>query len=51
MFLGAIRKNLLYEPIKILHFKMAVAAILDQLNWVIQYVLACPMQAFVPELI
>ena len=31
MFFGAIRKNLPYETTKISHFKMAAAAILDQL--------------------
>ena len=32
MILGAIRKNLSYDPIENLHFKMAAAAILEQLN-------------------
>ena len=49
MFLGAIKKDLSYDPIEILNFKMAVAAILDGLNKSIKYVSACHMLFFVPE--
>ena len=49
IFLGAIRKNLSYDSIEILKFKMAAAAILDGLNSGIKYVSACPMLDFVPE--
>ena len=49
MFLGAIRKNLSYDPIEILHFKMAAAAILEQLNSGLNYVSACPMLVFILE--
>ena len=48
MFLGAIKKNLSYDPIEISKFKMAAAAVSDQLNSGIKYVSACPMLNFVP---
>ena len=48
MFLRAIRKNLSYDPIEILKFKMAAAAILDGLNLGIKYASACPLLAFAP---
>ena len=47
MFLGAIIKNLSYEPIEIVHFKMAVAAIFDQLNSGVKYVSDCPLLVFI----
>ena len=49
MFLGAIRKNLPYEATEISHFKMAAAAILDQLISGMKNVSACPMLVFILE--
>ena len=49
MFFGTITKYLFYDPIRITKFKMAAAAILDQLNSGVKSVFACPMLAFVPD--
>ena len=49
MFFGAIRKNLPYETTEISHFKMAAAAILDQLISGMKNVSACPMLVFILE--
>ena len=49
MFLRAIRKNLSYDPIEILKFKMAAAAILDGLDSGMKYVSVCLLLDFVPE--
>ena len=49
LFVGAIIKDLSYDPIEISKFKMAAAAILEQLNSGLNYVSACPMLVFILE--